>query len=484
MSSSLRDVSNLAPAPAPASRSAAPKGARKQTLDARWLFDAALLSNPIDLSSLVALSKAQPRAITGAAGLLERMVDVCLNSDKKRGVDKDTRLDVLLTLGNVARDDESRATVQRVLETVRVARPSARARARDDASPPLSTHAHSRSSRSRVSCTPSRLQVSAWFDEYLHAEEGDAARLEEDGEGLEPELHKAMLVLLCRAYDYALRTADVLELCGGDRALALETIVGVLEDGEQAGLEIVQKTAAAAGQRAVWEKRDVAVRHEKPLVTHICQLLRGFTHPDTYFQARHTEEAARAFPLRSRTFPLSEREIHTRARTSQATEDGFYFLEAGVSLPENCIHEFSRDVEALLVVTLESGLVAKLTAVLHGRSDHLPSRSLRARAHRLLARRRPPPPPAAARRRRADCLFSDGRVLDDDDHAAVAAVHEFLHNIHAYSMLHADEYRAHLLCDTPLVPQLVLPYLERCVCARQRNSPLPRARARLASLRV
>ena len=130
MSSSLRDVSNLAPAPAPASRSAAPKGARKQTLDARWLFDAALLSNPIDLSSLVALSKAQPRAITGAAGLLERMVDVCLNSDKKRGVDKDTRLDVLLTLGNVARDDESRATVQRVLETVRVARPSARARAR------------------------------------------------------------------------------------------------------------------------------------------------------------------------------------------------------------------------------------------------------------------------------------------------------------------------------------------------------------------
>ena len=326
--------------------------------------------------------------------------------------------------------------------------------------------------------------MSAWFDEYLHAEEGDAARLEEDGEGLEPELHKAMLVLLCRAYDYALRTADVLELCGGDRALALETIVGVLEDGEQAGLEIVQKTAAAAGQRAVWEKRDVAVRHEKPLVTHICQLLRGFTHPDTYFQARHTEEAARAFPLRSRTFPLSEREIHTRARTSQATEDGFYFLEAGVSLPENCIHEFSRDVEALLVVTLESGLVAKLTAVLHGRSDHLPSRSLRARAHRLLARRRPPPPPAAARRRRADCLFSDGRVLDDDDHAAVAAVHEFLHNIHAYSMLHADEYRAHLLCDTPLVPQLVLPYLERCVCARQRNSPPARARASRVSARL
>ena len=148
-------------------------------------------------------------------------------------------------------------------------------------------------------------------------------------------------------------------------------------------------------------------------MTHICELLRGFTHPDTYFAA---------------------------------TEDGFYFLEAGVALPENSIHEFSRDVEALLVVTLESGLVLKLVAVLH------------------------------------DCLFADARVLDDDDHRAVAAVHEFLHNIHAYSMLHADAYRAHLLCDTPLVPQLVLPYLERCVYRRGAQRRADTDRATLAQL--
>ena len=335
---------------------AAPSGPvskpRKAGLSARWQFDAALLSQPIDLSALVTLSQTSVAAFTEDPGLLNRMVDLILNSDKKRGVDKDSRLDVLVILGNIARDEDARAEVQRVLET-----------------------------------------VSSWFDEYMHAEESGSGGDPEDGEA-EPELHKAMLVLLCRAYNYSLQAQDVLELCGGDRVLALETVVGLLEDGEQTMTEIEQKRAAADGQRAVWEQKFVSLRYEKPLIAAICSLLRGFTHPDTYFQA---------------------------------TEDGFYFLEAGVALPTHSIEKFSEEIETLLAVVLRTHLVEKLAIALH------------------------------------DCLFADAHALDEADHFAVAAVHEFILNLYQYAMLRAEEYRSHLLCDTLLVPHLILPYLDQCV---------------------
>ena len=60
----------------------------------------------------------------------------------------------------------------------------------------------------------------------------------------------------------------------------------------------------------------------------------------------------------------------------------------------------------------------------------------------------------------AGALFADGQPLDDDDHRAVTAVHEFLQNIYSYSRLHPEAYKSHLLCDTTLVPHLVLPYLQ------------------------
>jgi hypothetical protein len=47
----------------------------------------------------------------------------------------------------------------------------------------------------------------------------------------EPELHKMMTLLLARAWEYRLKTEDVLELTGGNRLLALETLVSLLEDG-------------------------------------------------------------------------------------------------------------------------------------------------------------------------------------------------------------------------------------------------------------
>jgi hypothetical protein len=46
--------------------------------------------------------------------------------------------------------------------------------------------------------------VSEWFDEYMSKEESTP--------GQEPELNKAMVLLLARCWDYRLKTEDVLEL--------------------------------------------------------------------------------------------------------------------------------------------------------------------------------------------------------------------------------------------------------------------------------
>ncbi|KAH8053207.1 hypothetical protein JL721_10717 [Aureococcus anophagefferens] len=317
----------------------APKKAAKK-LSAKWLFDAAMLSSPMDLGSLVSLSLESPATISNEAGLLKRMVAVVLNGPGKRHkVGRQTRLDVLHILANCALtvDDGEKNAVRDALS-----------------------------------------DVSAWFDEYM-AEEGvemDAVvALGELGAPLspEPEIHKAMLVLLCRVFDYELRTEDLLELCRGNRRLALETVCGLLEDGEAVS------TAA-------------------------CCLLRGFTHPATYFKAM---------------------------------DEGFYFLECGVELPEYCIEQFSLEMHGLLAVAMRDQLVEKLSYALH------------------------------------DALFhGEARVLSNTEHAAVFAAHNFFQNLYLYGggvdaplegPSLAEIYRGHLICDTLLVPHLVLPYLERCI---------------------
>ena len=56
-----------------------PAGASKQkkkALSAKWLFDAALLSSPVDLTALVELSQKSPDAVLSEVGLLNRMVRV------------------------------------------------------------------------------------------------------------------------------------------------------------------------------------------------------------------------------------------------------------------------------------------------------------------------------------------------------------------------------------------------------------------------
>ena len=166
----------------------------------------------------MSLSLESPATISNEAGLLKRMVAVVLNGPGKRHkVGRQTRLDVLHILANCALtvDDGEKNAVRDALS-----------------------------------------DVSAWFDEYM-AEEGvemDAVvALGELGAPLspEPEIHKAMLVLLCRVFDYELRTEDLLELCRGNRRLALETVCGLLEDGEAVSTAVAQRQEAQGGQRAV-----------------------------------------------------------------------------------------------------------------------------------------------------------------------------------------------------------------------------------------
>jgi len=346
--------------------------AAKKKLSAKWMFDAAMLSSPIDLSGLVALSLDNPTAVSDEKGLMQKMVTLVLNSTnegRRRNVDKRARLDVLKILGHVAltTDAAVKADVRAALDG-----------------------------------------ASDWFDDYV-ADEGDdvaaAATLHDLGADVdaEPDLHKALLVVLCRAYDYALTTDHLLELCRQDRRLALETVAGLLEDGESLSTAVAQRAApgSAAGQRAVWEKVLVASRWERSLTAQACELLRGFTQPATYFKTM---------------------------------DDGFYFLECGMELPEHSVDEFSLEMSGLLAVCMHEQLVEKLSFALH------------------------------------EALFEgEARVLTPAEHAAVFAAHEFFQNLYIFGarsvdgQLCAEAYRGHLLTETLLVPHLILPYLERCV---------------------
>ena len=122
---------------------------KKVELTAKWQLDAALLSRPVDLTALVSMSKAEPIKFT-VDNTLERLVSSLLNEKNAKKSDHDTKLDVLSILANVAgSSDEANAVVSNALQA-----------------------------------------VSEWFDEYIATTEVDP--------GQEPELHKAMVLLLCR----------------------------------------------------------------------------------------------------------------------------------------------------------------------------------------------------------------------------------------------------------------------------------------------
>jgi hypothetical protein len=107
----------------------------KVKLSAKWQLDAALLSRPVDLTALVTMSKSTPDKFT-EDDTLHRLVKLLLNEKNKVKSDKDTKLDVLTILANVAGAGSAGNALARVALS----------------------------------------NVSEWFDEYISTEESDPSQ--------------------------------------------------------------------------------------------------------------------------------------------------------------------------------------------------------------------------------------------------------------------------------------------------------------------
>lgn len=323
-------------------------------LSAKWQLDAALLSRPVDLNALVTLSKSSPRSFIDAEKTLGRIIRLLLNEQNAGKSDRDTKLDALNILANVASGGkEAVAEVRASLQ-----------------------------------------EISEWFEDYMASEEQDPDQ--------EPELHKAMVLLIARCWNYKLKTEDVLELTRGNRRVALCTVVGLLEDGETYSTELRQRQRPGEGQMGQWEHELVIERYEKPLLLQICRLLRGFTHPGTYFEAVEGELA-------------------------------LYSVE-----------RFSEEMSGLLTITLRSNLVEKLSSALF---------------ECLFGESRT----RNKRNGRDDSIDLDGDLLEESDHIAVVSVNAFIQNLYFYAAENNETFRLHLLEETLFVPRLLLPYLDKCI---------------------
>jgi hypothetical protein len=212
-----------------------------------------------------------------------------------------------------------------------------------------------------------------------------------------------MVLLLARCWYYKLKTEDVLELTRGNRRIALCTVVGLLEDGETYSTELKQRQRPGEGQIGQWEHELVCERYEKPLLLQICRLLRGFTHPGTYFEAGVGEELA------------------------------LYSVE-----------KFADEMSTLLNITLKSRLVEKLSSALF---DCLFGDN-RVRS---------------SNSKRAATEVNEDDLLDESDHIAVVSVNAFIQNLYFYAAEHNEMFRLHILEETLFIPRFILPYLDRCI---------------------
>eukprot|EP00600_Ochromonadales_sp_CCMP1393_P006441 CAMPEP_0174969156 /NCGR_PEP_ID=MMETSP0004_2-20121128/8576_1 /TAXON_ID=420556 /ORGANISM="Ochromonas sp., Strain CCMP1393" /LENGTH=636 /DNA_ID=CAMNT_0016218555 /DNA_START=144 /DNA_END=2051 /DNA_ORIENTATION=- len=338
-------------------------------LSAKWQLDAALLSRPVDLTALVTMSRSTPEKFLEDS-TLNRLVTSLLNEKNDKKSDRDTKLDVLNILANVAIASKTAVTV------VRGALQS----------------------------------VSEWFDEYMVGEEDHTQ---------EPDLHKAMVLLLARCWDYKIKTEDVLELTHGNRKIALCTVVGLLEDGETYSTELKQRQKPEAGKMGQWEHELVVHRYEKPLLLQICRLLRGFTHPGTYFDS-----------------------------SSSSSSNG----SAGADIALFSVERFAEEIDTLLEITLRSSLVEKLSLALYDCLFEVYDDEVSAAAGGV----------EAAADGNGNLGNSEG-FLEEYDHIAISSVHAFLQNLYFYATTNTVEYRRHMLMETVLITRLVLPYLDKCV---------------------
>jgi len=78
-------------------------------------IDAALLSRPVDLTALVTMSRNSPEKLL-EDNTLHRLVNILLNEKNSNKSDKDTKLDVLSILANVAASKKCISDVRSALQ--------------------------------------------------------------------------------------------------------------------------------------------------------------------------------------------------------------------------------------------------------------------------------------------------------------------------------------------------------------------------------
>lgn len=216
-----------------------------------------------------------------------------------------------------------------------------------------------------------------------------------------------MVLLLARCWNYKLKTEDVLELTRGNRRIALCTVVGLLEDGETYSTELKQRQRPGEGQMGQWEHELVVERYEKPLLMQICRLLRGFTHPGTYFEAGETELA-------------------------------LYSVE-----------KFAEEMSSLLLIALKSRLMEKLSSALFECLFGI---------NRLFKNDK-----RSSSDREETTSGKADLALEESDHVAVVSVNAFIQNLYFYASENNEMFRLYILEETLFIPRMLLPYLEQCI---------------------
>ena len=184
------------------------------------------------------------------------------------------------------------------------------------------------------------------------------------------------------------------------------------------------------------------------MVLQLCRLLRGFTHPGSYFRADLTSsEAATAAP----------------GSAAPVGPDG-----GSNELTLFSVDQFSDEINALLDVTLCKGLLEKLTQALHDclfsandpDADELDDEMEAAVQHFDAggAGFLDPDDQNSGGAVIGGGLVALGggvlgthRLLDQHEHFAVASVNGFLQNLYLYGTKGTAEYQQHLLSDTSLI---------------------------------
>jgi len=400
----------------------------KTKLSASWQLNAALLSRPVDLTSLVSMSKTHP-AKFAEDDVLKKLVNMLLNEKNLNKADKDTKLDVLNILANVANTySYHNSSAGENGSPVKAPRPTETSSDGTAVvtSSSINNNKHSPAVNKIIHTTRSLVRnalagISEWFDEYI-TEEYNASLDADDDEESEPELYKSMVLLLARCWDYSLKTEDVLELTQGNRRIALLIVIGLLEDGETYSTVLKQKQKPGVGVVGQWEHELVCHRYEKPLVLQICRLIRGFTHPTTYFA--NLEESS-----------------------------------GGGEIAVQSVERFADEMDTLLALTLTSGVLEKLSIALY---DCMFNDEL------LLIDDEETRSGDAVDSKESKGADSKGdvggpRLLDESDHMAIICVHTYLQNLYFYATENNDEFRLHMLMDTLLIPRMILPYMDRCI---------------------